>query len=143
MGQIWIERLLRWNAKMQKLLVGRYAQMDQLNTTLMRGSLILLFLNLFLPTSIAFWLAVSLLLWLNYRFFSKRIYPRSNENTRYVSRVRQLKKKFDFSKEKLKERKIYTFFKCPNCKQQLRAPKGKGKIKVTCSTCKEQFNKIV
>lgn len=143
MGQIWIERLLRWNAKMQKLLVGRYAQMDQLNTTLLRGSLILLFLNLFLPTSIAFWLAVSLLLWLNYRFFSKRIYPRSNENTRYVSRVRQLKKKFDFSKEKLKERKIYTFFKCPNCKQQLRAPKGKGKIKVTCSTCKEQFNKIV
>ncbi|ALS01319.1 hypothetical protein ATZ33_08040 [Enterococcus silesiacus] len=143
MGQIWIERLLRWNAKMQKLLVGRYARMDQLNTTLMRGSLILLLLNLFLPTSIAFWLAVSLLLWLNYRFFSKRIYPRSNENTRYLSRVQQLKKKLDLSKEKLKERKIYTFFKCPNCKQQLRAPKGKGKIKVTCSICKEQFNKIV
>ncbi|MEI5989281.1 hypothetical protein [Enterococcus crotali] len=143
MGQIWIERLLRWNAKIQKLLVGRYARMDQLNTTLMRGSLILLLLNLFLPTSIAFWLGVSLLLWLNYRFFSKRLYPRSNENTRYILKVQQLKKKLDFSKNKLKERKIYTFFKCPNCKQQLRAPKGKGKIKVTCSTCKEQFNKMV
>lgn len=143
MGQIWIERLLRWNAKIQKLLVGRYARMDQLNTTLMRGSLILLLLNLFLPTSIAFWLGVSLLLWLNCRFFSKRLYPRSNENTRYILKVQQLKKKLDFSKNKLKERKIYTFFKCPNCKQQLRAPKGKGKIKVTCSTCKEQFNKMV
>ncbi|WP_430603461.1 hypothetical protein IGJ02_000946 [Enterococcus sp. DIV0724b] len=143
MGQIWLERLLRWNAKIQKLLVGRYARMDQLNNTLMKISLILLLLNLFLPTSIAFWLAVALLLWMNYRFFSKRIYPRSNENTRYVLKVQQLKKKVNFSKEKLKERKTYTFFKCPNCKQQLRAPKGKGKIKVTCSTCKEQFNKTV
>ncbi|WP_430598208.1 hypothetical protein [Enterococcus sp. AZ177] len=143
MGQIWLERLLRWNAKIQKLLVGRYARMDELNNTLMKASLFLLLLNLFLPTSIAFWIAVALLLWNNYRFFSKRIYPRSNENTRYVLRIQQLKKKFETIKIKLKERKIYTYFKCPTCKQQLRAPKGKGKIKVTCSTCKEQFNKIV
>lgn len=143
MGQIWLERLLRWNAKIQKLLVGRYARMDQLNNTLMRTSLVLLLLNLFLPTSIAFWLAVALLLWVNYRFFSKRIYPRSNENTRYVSKMDKLKKKINLSKEKIKERKTYAFFKCPNCKQQLRAPKRKGKIKVTCSTCKEQFSKTV
>lgn len=92
MGQIWLERLLRWNAKIQKLLVGRYARMDQLNNTLMKISLILLLLNLFLPTSIAFWLAVVLLIWINYRFFSKRIYPRSNENTRYVANMQQLKR---------------------------------------------------
>lgn len=143
MGQIWLERLLRWNAKIQKVLVGRYARMDQLNTLLMRTSLILLLLNLFLPTSIALWFAVALLLWLNYRFFSKRIYPRSNENTRYTTMMQQLKKKGNLTKEKINSRKIYTFFKCPNCHQQLRAPKGKGKIKVTCSTCKEQFTKKV
>lgn len=143
MGQIWLERLLRWNAKIQKLLVGRYARMDRLNNTLMKGSLILLLLNLFLPTSIAFWVAVGLLLWINYRFFSKRIYLRSNENTRYSLKVQHLKKKFETTKVKRKERKNYTFFKCPKCKQQLRAPKGKGKIKVTCSTCNEQFSKIV
>ncbi|WP_207696750.1 hypothetical protein DOK67_0000078 [Enterococcus sp. DIV0212c] len=143
MGQIWLERLLRWNAKIQKLLVGRYARMDQLNNMLMKSSLVLLLLNLFLPTSIAFWLAAALLIWINYRFFSKRIYPRSNENTRYVLKMQQLRKKFHNAKERVSERKTYTFFKCPNCKQQLRAPKGKGKIKVTCSTCKEQFTKIV
>lgn len=143
MGQIWLQRLLRWNAKVQKLLVGRYARMDQLNSTLMKASLVLLLLNLFLPTSIAFWLAAALLLGINYRFFSKRIYPRSNENTRYVLKIQQLKKKFEMTKEKFKERKTYTFFKCPNCHQQLRAPKGKGKIKVTCSICKEQFNRTV
>ncbi|ALS38699.1 putative RNA-binding Zn-ribbon protein involved in translation (DUF1610 family) [Enterococcus rotai] len=143
MGQIWLERLLRWNAKIQKLLIGRYAQMDRLNNMLMKSSLVLLLLNLFIPTSIAFWLAAALLVWINYRFFSKRIYPRSNENTRYVLIMQQLRKKFTNAKEKVQARKIYTFFKCPNCKQQLRAPKGKGKIKVTCSTCKEQFTKIV
>lgn len=143
MGQIWLERLLRWNAQLQKLLKGRYARMDQLNSTLMKGSFLLILLNLFLPNSIASWLAAGLLLWLNYRFFSKRIYQRSNENTRYVFKMQQLKSRFATVKEKFKERKIYTFFKCPKCKQQLRAPKGKGKIKVTCSTCKEQFNRTV
>ncbi|MGX7244699.1 hypothetical protein ACWOC1_07595 [Enterococcus quebecensis] len=139
MGQIWLERLLRWNAKVQKLLVGRYARMDRLNNTLVRGSLILFLLNLFLPTSIAFWLAFALLLWANYRFFSKRIYPRSNENTRYVTKVEQLKTKFRIIKERINTRKAYKYFKCPTCKQQLRAPKGKGKIKVTCSKCNGQF----
>ncbi|OTN89785.1 hypothetical protein A5819_002283 [Enterococcus sp. 7E2_DIV0204] len=143
MGQIWLERLLRWNAKIQKLLVERYAQMDRLNNMLMKSTLVLLLLNLVLPTSIAFWLAVALLIWINYRFFSKRIYPRSNENTRYILKMQQLRKKFNRVKERVNTRKTYTFFKCPTCKQQLRAPKGKGKIKVTCSSCKQQFTKIV
>ena len=143
MGQIWLERLLRWNAKIQKLLVGRYAQMDRLNNMLMKSTLVLLLLNLVLPTSIAFWLAVALLIWINYRFFSKRIYPRSNENTRYILKMQQLRKKFNRAKDRVNTRKTYTFFKCPTCKQQLRAPKGKGKIKVTCSSCKQQFTKIV
>ncbi|MEI5993091.1 hypothetical protein [Candidatus Enterococcus mansonii] len=143
MGQIWLERLVRWNAKIQKLLIGRYGQMDQLNKTLLKSALILLLLNLFLPTSIAFWLAFLLLIWMNYRFLSKRIYPRANENTRFIQRKQQLGKKFTNVKIKFQERKTHTYFKCPTCKQQLRAPKGKGKIKVTCSSCKGQFYKTV
>ena len=37
-----------------------------------------------------------------------------------------------------KDRKNYIYFKCKNCKQELRIPKGKGKIKVICPHCKHE-----
>ncbi|MGX7128528.1 hypothetical protein [Enterococcus wangshanyuanii] len=143
MKQLWFERLLHWNGKIQKLLTGRYARIDQLNRTLLTLSLILLVLNLFLPTSFAFYVAFSLWLWSNYRFFSKRIYPRANENTRFVASRQQMITSISMIKTKFIHRKAYRYFKCPACKQQLRAPKKRGKIKVTCSKCQEQFFKIV
>jgi len=39
--------------------------------------------------------------------------------------------------------KEYRYFKCPKCQQSLRAPKGRGTIKVTCSNCQNQFIKKV
>ena len=38
------------------------------------------------------------------------------------------------------QRQTYKYFKCPNCRQQLRAPRGRGKILVTCQRCHKQFN---
>lgn len=35
--------------------------------------------------------------------------------------------------------KDHRYFKCPNCKTQMRVPKGKGEIKVTCTNCGEVF----
>ena len=35
--------------------------------------------------------------------------------------------------------KIYRYIKCRYCKKKLRVPKNKGKIKVTCPECKNQF----
>ena len=37
-----------------------------------------------------------------------------------------------------KDRKNYIYFKCKNCKQELRIPRGKGKIKVICPHCKHE-----
>ena len=37
----------------------------------------------------------------------------------------------------------YVYFRCPSCSQKLRAPRGKGRIKIRCSRCGEQFNKKV
>ena len=39
-----------------------------------------------------------------------------------------------------KDKKNYKYFKCKNCKAQLRVPKGKGKINVTCPKCKTKFS---
>ena len=38
---------------------------------------------------------------------------------------------------------IYKQFKCPSCGQKMRAPKGRGKIRVTCHSCGNIFEKKV
>ncbi len=35
--------------------------------------------------------------------------------------------------------KEHRYFRCPSCGQQLRVPKGKGKITVTCRSCGAVF----
>ena len=47
-------------------------------------------------------------------------------------------------KEKKRQQKNDTehvYFHCPKCNQEMRAPKGKGKILVTCKNCGEKFEK--
>lgn len=51
-----------------------------------------------------------------------------------------LQKWFRIRRTAFRERKTYKYFKCPNCRQQLRAPRGRGKILVTCQRCHKQFN---
>ncbi len=42
-------------------------------------------------------------------------------------------------KERWRAYRNYRYLVCPQCHQKLRVPRGKGKIKVTCTTCKNQF----
>ena len=37
----------------------------------------------------------------------------------------------------------YTYFRCPDCRLRMRAPKGRGRIRVTCSHCGKQFERKV
>ncbi|MBR3299576.1 MAG: hypothetical protein IKI64_10335 [Clostridia bacterium] len=47
------------------------------------------------------------------------------------------------STAKIKRDPGYRYFKCPGCGKEYRAPKGKGKIRVTCRECGVQFDKKV
>ena len=42
-----------------------------------------------------------------------------------------------------KDRANYRYFKCPGCRLAMRAPRGRGKVRVTCSKCAVQFYKDV
>lgn len=74
-----------------------------------------------------------------FRVFSKNIEMRRSENQSWLRFEWKIKSSFKLTKDKFSQRKTHKFVKCPKCKKQLRLPKHKGKINVTCPLCKNNF----
>ena len=49
--------------------------------------------------------------------------------------------KWNAAKARQEQKKIYRFYKCPQCRQRVRVPKGKGRICITCPKCRAEFIK--
>ncbi len=77
-------------------------------------------------------------LWI-FRVFSRNVSKRHAENTRFEYRMQKIRRKVASLKQRWKDRKTFKYFRCPNCKQMIRAPRHKGKIRVTCSKCGHIF----
>ena len=78
-----------------------------------------------------------------YRMLSPNITRRQDELIGYEKLVGAVGGFFKRIFGAKKESDGYKYFKCPSCGQELRAPKGKGRIRVTCSKCGMQFEKKV
>ena len=120
-------------------MAGRYGS-DQFNFALLVLCIIISIVARFTP--IAFYLSLAgyvPLVFAIYRMFSKNIYKRQQENAKFMSVIYAFLGFFKKSKEKIKCAKYYKYFKCPNCRQELRVPKGKGKIIATCPKCSTKF----
>lgn len=74
-----------------------------------------------------------------YRIFSKNIQKRRMENYKFMMKVSPLYKRFHKLLTRLRFSKTHRFMPCTTCKSMLRVPKNKGKIRVTCPSCKNQF----
>lgn len=63
--------------------------------------------------------------------------------SKYFNKGILLKVKNQYYKtlKKAEQRKSFVIVKCPECKQKLRLPKGKGNLVVTCKMCKYEFKK--
>lgn len=84
------------------------------------------------------WVALVILAWDLFRIFSRRIDRRRAENARFLALVgpviRWVKMRRTVHRDK-----DHRYFKCPNCGQYLRVPRGKGKITVNCRNCGASF----
>jgi hypothetical protein len=76
-----------------------------------------------------------------YRTLSRNILARQKENNKFLQFWNPVKSKGEKEYHKLVDMKDYKYFKCPNCKQVLRVPRGRGKIAVTCKKCNTRFIK--
>lgn len=78
---------------------------------------------------------------LYFRVFSKNLSKRRAENQVFANARYRLVVYFNKQKKLRQQKKIYRFFKCPDCKQKVRIPKGHGKILITCPKCRTEFTR--
>ena len=74
-----------------------------------------------------------------FRMLSKNIQKRSMENYKFSMLISPVYAWFKRIQSRIAESKTHKFLKCPDCKAELRVPKGKGKLIVTCPKCGKEF----
>lgn len=121
-----------------KFMYGRYGS-DQLNMTLIIIAFICSLLGGFTPYFTIF--SYFLLILCIYRMFSKQIYKRRNENTIFMNKTLPIRKWYKRTKNRWRDRKTHVYYRCPQCHQHLRVPKGKGKIEINCPHCHTKFDR--
>ena len=139
--------------KIAQFFAGRTG-VDALGRTFTWIALILMLVTMITHSNTVYLLSMVCLAYSIWRMFSKNYQKRYRENQwflekttgirRFFSRlVPNIKNKYAKLRYDMEQRKTYAIFKCPNCKQKLRAPRGRGKIQVTCSKCHTEFIKKV
>ena len=129
--------------KLQKFMQGRYG-MDALYRTQLLAAVLCSLFAVLLRNSTglsSLFSAVSMLLicWAIFRALSRKIEKSYLENLYYLEWLGAVRRHIRFRKMKHSQRKDYKFFVCPTCRTNLRVPKGKGKVNITCSKCGTRF----
>lgn len=125
----------KWKEKLRNFMMGRYGG-DDLSRVGFWAFAVCLVLSLFLRMDIFYWAAILIMVWMYYRMFSKNISRRYEENQKFLRAKEHVK-------VWLREQRDpnHKIFKCPNCGQKTRVPKGKGKIAIRCPKCGNEFIK--
>lgn len=73
-----------------------------------------------------------------YRMLSRKLDRRRAENTKFLQAIQPARKRIRSFRNRMQD-KDHRYFRCPNCRQQMRVPKGKGRITVHCRSCGTTF----
>ncbi|MEG0071808.1 MAG: hypothetical protein RR692_01255 [Raoultibacter sp.] len=132
--------------KLSAFMVGRNG-VDGLGRFFLGIALALLVISIFvqdpLVRQILTLVSFACIIYCYYRMLSRKIGNRYKENCAYVRLRDKVTKPFRGQAAHFKEWKTYhkthKIYRCKNCGQSLRVPKGKGTIKVICPKCKTSF----
>ena len=116
----------------RRFMQGRYGT-DKLNMVILGAGLVACLINMFVPFAMLNLLltliSYGLMGWAIFRCLSRNTYKRYRENRKYLMLLQQFKDK------------EHRYYDCPRCRQQVRVPKGKGKINISCPKCSHKFIK--
>lgn len=122
----------------RRFMTGRYGA-DQLSMALLIFSIILTLLGSILHSAVFTYISYIPIIFVIYRMLSKNINKRAMENYKFSMLASPVYAWFTRQKRRFSERGTHKFLRCPECKAELRVPKGKGTIMVTCPKCRTEF----
>ncbi|MDD7306446.1 MAG: hypothetical protein PUG67_07630 [Peptoniphilaceae bacterium] len=111
---------------------------DEFGIGLIWFAIILVGISYFVKSKFLSSFAVIIVVFEVYRTLSSNIIKRNRENYIFKAKfLNPVKAKLKKLKRSTFGDKNYKYIRCKNCGQELRVPKGKGKIRVKCPKCKQ------
>ena len=155
--------------KFANFMSGRYG-MDEFGRFLSLVAMIIIFISMIVgmfwwPARYGWILALAVMGYEYFRMLSRNCQKRNRENQKYCSiRYRKSGGRSDYGyggnggyqsyganfsnnasfghgPVKNTDKKTHKIFKCPNCQQKIRVPRGKGRICIKCPRCRIEFIK--
>lgn len=121
---------------------------DQLSRFLLKAGGIIGVIGILLRHNPILWLGFGLIIWMYVRTFSKDRNKYYKQNQQFLAQKSRItgffnrnKQKVEKKKKRAQQNKTHRFYNCPECKQQVRIPKGRGKVAITCPSCGTKFVK--
>ena len=148
-----------------RFMQGRHGN-DEFSQFLMIAGIVLIFASNFLRTGLLHTLGWVMLFYAYFRVMSRNISKRQQENFKFLQMKAKLLgrggSKNTSTKTSWKQRRAekkqakqqqtdysqyqqeadvenYNYYRCRNCGQIVRVPKGKGTVKITCPECRNTF----
>lgn len=125
---------------LRNFLAGRHGT-DALSVALMILFVLLSFIAQLFRWPILMLLAYLPLFLCFFRMLSRNHEKRWRENEVFLSVWRPIGHWFSVHFHRAQDSKTHRYFHCPQCKQTLRVPRGKGKIEIHCPKCGSTFVK--
>lgn len=119
---------------------GRYG-FDALSRFLSAAAVFCMILSLFFRRSPFYLLGIILLVYCYFRTFSKNIPARYKENAVYLKYQNRVSAAFRKKRNEMAQRKTHHIYRCPQCRQKIRVPRGRGRIAIRCPKCNTEFIK--
>ncbi|OUO35607.1 hypothetical protein [Olsenella sp. An290] len=127
-----------WQRKLVDWLRGRQGP-DDLAVFAINLAVVLVVVNLFARTSWLAWVGLALVAYGAFRIQSKNLGARSRENEAFLKALGPARPWVQNPRAAWGELRHYKHARCASCKQRVRVPRGKGKLRVTCPRCGSKF----
>lgn len=121
-----------------RFMAERYGN-DALNISLFLFALIITVINIFLNNFMLTLISEGLVIYVLFRTLSKNRWARQQENYAFLESTRGIRNSFKLFRNNISD-KDHKYMMCPNCKQMVRVPSGRGKITVHCPKCHNRFD---
>jgi ribosomal protein L37AE/L43A len=113
--------------------------MDRLGIALFIAYMALAVLSSILGSLLLYILSFAVFGYMIFRIFSRNKMKRTAENTKFLYGWYNFKNRWRLTAQRMRDMKTYRYLSCPDCRQKVRVPRGKGKVNITCPKCRAKF----